>query len=83
MHNRPMPIKVFRELNPGDEFRVSWDKDDDPQYRRFHFDLQTVADNDGQLIFSQDGDEWDYSRCPDENQNLIDTSRGYAFFFFP
>lgn len=47
----PMNVEKLFSLKPGDQFRVYWCKDDDVNYRRLNYDIQTVVENDGDSIY--------------------------------
>lgn len=76
-----LSIRDLFAMKPGDKYRVYWAKDDDPQYVRLNYDTQTVLSNDGETL--TDGDyDWYLSEAHDDlDNNVLDTSRGLAYFY--
>lgn len=77
-----LSIKELFNLKPGEKFIVYWAKDDDPRDVRLNYKTQIITSNDKETITVDDlGYEWYKTECPDEEDNLLDTSRGYAYFY--
>jgi hypothetical protein len=78
----PLPIAELRKLRVGDKFVVYWAKDDDPERVRCNYETQTVAEvtEDGIILTTNDYD-WAPDGDTDLDGNVIDTSRGYAYFY--
>ena len=80
---KPMPLDVFFALKPGDQYRVTWAKDDDYKNGlRLDYELQTVSSNDGSTIYPTDGG-YEWSKSESSGDNTLDTSRGYAYLYYP
>jgi hypothetical protein len=82
----PLPAKEFFTLKPGDKFVVYWAKDDDPERVRLDYETQTVdsVERNGKevTIFPTDaGYEWSSSETCAAGENVLDTSRGYAYLY--
>jgi len=84
---KEMPLRFFFELEPGEHYRVTWAKDDDyEEGERLNYTLQTVNLNTPEGIYPTDGGyEWLRSEAvrKDLESNVLDTSRGYAYIFYP
>lgn len=77
-----LPIKKLFELKPGEKFVVYWAKDDSDDDIRLDFAEQAVGSIDGETLRAEDaGYEWSIGKQTDMEDNMIDTSRGYAYFF--
>lgn len=69
---RKLSIRKLFSLNPGDEFRVYWAKDDDPDSIRLDYVVQKILENDGKRILVTDsGYEWSLDECPDLKDNVL------------
>lgn len=80
---KEMLAEVLFKLPVGAQFRVSWDKDDNPDYRRLYYTIQTVEFNDGVCILADRASyEWTQSEVIEPKSNQLDTSRGIAYFFY-
>lgn len=78
----PLPAKELFQLKVGDKFVVFWAKDDDPQYTRLNYVTQTIVETDGNVIHvDDDGYEWSRDELVTDEENMLDTSRGYAYFY--
>ena len=78
----PLPVGELFKLKVGDKFVVYWAKDDDDaEYLRLDFETQTIAETDGTSIHTKDDYEWDRGEIIKDDENTLNTSRGYAFFF--
>jgi hypothetical protein len=81
MQLKPMPMKTFFELNVGDRVFIKWNKDDNPRDVRLNR-ICTVEDKFEDVVFTDDDYEWYKSEVNDFESNKLDTSRGFAYFFF-
>ena len=78
----PLPAGEFSTLKPGDQFIVYWAKDDNPEDVRLDDVTQTVVQNDGNEITTNDpGVSWDTGELITPEENCLDTSRGYAYLY--
>lgn len=82
MSRVPLKMRDFVQLKPGDRFVVYWAKDDNPAYVRLDYTVQEVGKNDGSCILTEHGEyDWDFSKVADLDDNMLDTSRGHAYFY--
>ncbi len=82
MKHKPMPAKELFKLQPGDQFRVYWAKDDNINDLRLNYDLLTVETNDGTSILTEDCYDWHTGEMHDLENNMLDTTRGYAYLYY-
>lgn len=78
-----MPTRELWKLEVGDQFKVFWAKDDDLRNIRCNYELQTIAEVKEDYILTKEGYEWYKNEDPDPDDNMLDTSRGYAYFYYP
>ncbi len=77
-----LPARDLFGLQPGNEYIVYWAKDDDPDDVRFDYETQVVVENRGDEILADDGSvSWNKGEIIAEDENCLDTSRGYAYFY--
>jgi len=89
--SRPeLPISELFQLKPGEKFVVFWAKDDNMRDIRLKYETHSIEstfegfEGKDPGFFSGDGHyawykhEW----CEEDgSSNMLDTSRGYAYFF--
>lgn len=81
---KKLSIRKLFALPVGAAFVVYWAKDDSSHDVRLNYEKQVIGSNDGSCIMTKDKYdvyEWDKDDAPDLDDNLIDTSRGYAYFY--
>ena len=79
----PLPAKELFELPIGARFIVYWAKDNDAvNALRLDYEEQTIEGYDDHgSILTNDGYEWQKQEITGPNSNMLDTGRGYAFFY--
>lgn len=78
---REMTMEKLFSLKPGDQYRVYWCKDDNPEYLRFDYAIQTVVEINDEYLWADDHNEWRREGIISLDSNGLDTSRGIASFF--
>lgn len=80
---QPLPSSEFFALKPGDRFVVFWAKDDSPSDVRLNYEEQVVASvgSDGTIYPTDAGYEWSLRERTSPRENVLNTSRGYAYLF--
>jgi hypothetical protein len=79
----PLPVKELFELPVGASFIVYYAKDNDAvNALRLNHAKQTITGYDAHgSILTDDGYEWQKEDAMSEKGNVLDTGRGYAFFY--
>lgn len=83
---KPLAMRELFALPVGSRFVVYYAKDDDPACVRIDHEERTIESTDGNIIVDSEGDDWtlDDGVPPDgDEDNIYDTSRGFAYFFHP
>jgi hypothetical protein len=82
INRKPMTTGRLFLLKPGDSFVVYFAQDDDPEHIVLDYRTQMVREHtrEGDII-TMDNLRWLKAYITDPTTNVLDTRRGYAYFF--
>lgn len=80
-----MTGKEFKQLQPGDQFRVDWCKDGDSYDMRLNKTLFTICEvTNGIVYVSEDpGYEFYHDTVIEDDCNDLDSGRGLMYLYHP